>query len=99
MPFLEEILSERERFLQNARQLRETDPNDPYWQDLATPEKYMRDGRFLETGMLISWLGRTRKPKRILEIGTRTGGSLISLLHSYSADDQQKIQEVLKFDL
>lgn len=98
-PFLDEILGEREHFLQNAGQLRKADPNDPYWQDLATPEKYTRDGRFLETGMLIGWLGRTRKPKRILEIGTRTGGSLISLLHGYSPADQQQIQEVVSFDM
>ncbi|MBS1570218.1 MAG: class I SAM-dependent methyltransferase [Bacteroidetes bacterium] len=96
---LNAILAERDGFLRNAGRLRQADPNDPYWQDLATPEKYTRGGQFLETGMLISWLGRTRKPKRILEIGTRTGGSLISLLHGYSAAEQAAVQEVLSFDM
>jgi cephalosporin hydroxylase len=33
--------------------------------------------------MVINWIGEKYKPKRILEIGTRTGGSLISLLSPY----------------
>jgi predicted O-methyltransferase YrrM len=96
---LDAILDEREKFLRNAGLLREADPNDSYWQDLATPDKYTRDGQFLETGMLIAWLGRVRKPKRILEIGTRTGGSLISLLHGYSAADHRNVQEIVSFDM
>lgn len=99
LPFAQAILGERERFLANAGKLRQADPNDSYWKDLATPEKFTRDGLFLETGMLISWLGRTRKPKRILEIGTRTGGSLISLLHGYTPAEQQAIAEVVSFDM
>ncbi|MBU0756950.1 MAG: hypothetical protein KKF44_02705, partial [Nanoarchaeota archaeon] len=48
---------------------------------------------------LIMWIGCEYKPKRILEIGTRTGGSLISLLCTYSQNDFKKIEEIVSFDL
>ncbi len=94
-----DILNEQDHFLNNVSRLRQADPNDQYWRDLSDPERCSRDGRFLETGMLIGWIGRTFKPKRILEIGTRTGGSLISLLSQYSGEEQERVDGIVSFDM
>jgi predicted O-methyltransferase YrrM len=96
---IEEILSYREQFLQNAHRLHEQDPSDNYWRDLSDPAILSRNGVFLESNMMVMWMAQQHKPKRILEIGTRTGGSLIALLCNYSEKDRESIVEILSFDM
>ena len=95
----QDILSYKELLISNARKLTKLDPNDDYWHGLSDESILSRNGMFLETNMVESWIGATRKPKRILEIGTRTGGSLIALLCVYSKSDFEGIEEVLSFDM
>jgi len=93
---IQAIEARRDFVLSNFRVLRRVDPNDHYWRSFANLDQYRRDGRIFETGMVISWIGSEYRPRRILEIGTRTGGSLISLLSTY---DSFEGVEVLSFDL
>lgn len=90
-------MKERRDFvLSNFRILRRVDPNDHYWKSFENLEDYIRDGEIFETGMVQSWIGSNYAPKSILEIGTRTGGSLISLLSAYHSFDGV---EIVSFDL
>lgn len=91
-----DIVSTTPFVLSNFRLLRKLDPNDHYWASFTDIEKLKVNGVFLETAMVVSWIGNTHKPKRILEIGTRTGGSLIALLSNYQ--DFRNI-EVVSFDM
>lgn len=96
----EQIIREIEQtkpfVLSNFRQLRKLDPNDHYWSLFTDTGPLTVNGVFIETGMVVSWIGNVRRPKTILEIGTRTGGSLIALLTNY----QDFIDvEVVSFDL
>lgn len=93
------ILKYKGLLLSNGKKLAQLDPNDDYWRDLSDEKILSRNGVFLESNMVESWVGATRKPKRILEIGTRTGGSLIALLCVYSKEDFDNIEEVLSFDM
>jgi predicted O-methyltransferase YrrM len=94
-----DILKYKDLLLANGKKLAKLDPNDYYWQDLSNESTLSRNGIFLESNMVESWIGATRKPKRILEIGTRAGGSLIALLCVYSKSDFENIEEVLSFDM
>lgn len=96
---LTQILNQKDRFLKNSVILRKLDRHDEYWKHLCNPDKLSRNGVFLESGMVISWIGASRKPKRILEIGTRTGGSLIALLSTYNKEEYNTIEQILSFDL
>ena len=91
-----EIISTTPFVLNNFRLLRKLDPNDHYWSMIADTGRLTINGVFIETAMVVSWIGGTFKPKKILEIGTRTGGSLIALLSNYQ--DFKDI-EVVSFDL
>jgi predicted O-methyltransferase YrrM len=93
------ILSYKDLLVSNAKKLASLDPNDHYWKELINETGLARNGVFLESNMVESWVGTTKKPKRILEIGTRTGGSLIALLCVYSKSDFENIEEVLSFDM
>jgi predicted O-methyltransferase YrrM len=77
---IKEIENRREQMLKNYEILSNHDKNDKFWQII--PER-AKDGYVFELGMVINWIGFKYKPKKILEIGTRTGGSLIHLLSSY----------------
>lgn len=96
---IEEILSFREQFLDNAGILHKQDPSDHYWRDLSDPTILSRNGMFLESNMMVMWMAQNHKPKRILEIGTRTGGSLIALLCKYSQQERDRIVEIVSFDM
>ena len=91
-----DIISTTPFVLNNFRLLRKIDPNDHYWSIFADPASLTVNGVFIETSMVVSWVGKTFRPSTILEIGTRTGGSLISLLSNYN--DFKNI-EVVSFDL
>ncbi|GAB4411957.1 MAG: hypothetical protein OHK0039_17560 [Bacteroidia bacterium] len=93
---IRQIEQRRDFVLSNYRILRRVDPNDHYWRSFEQLDQYVRDGRIFETGMVINWIGSQYRPRRILEIGTRTGGSLVSLLSSYQ--DFGGV-EVVSFDL
>jgi predicted O-methyltransferase YrrM len=91
-----EILRTKPFVLSNFRMLRKLDPNDHYWSIFSDISRLTVNGMFIETAMVVSWIGNTYQPKTILEIGTRTGGSLIALLSNYQ--DFNSI-EVVSFDL
>ncbi len=95
----QDILKYKDLLLSNGKKLAQLDPNDDYWRDLSNETTLSRNGIFLESNMVESWVGATRKPKRILEIGTRTGGSLIALLCVYSKEEYTGIEEILSFDM
>ena len=96
---INKITNQKDTFLKNVSLLRTLDPHDDYWQMLTDVDAFTHNNIFLESGMVIMWIGSEYKPKRILEIGTRTGGSLISLLCNYSQNDFEKIKEIISFDL
>lgn len=54
--------------------------NDYYYRELL---KLAEGQYFFETWMVENWIGAEMAPRRILEIGTRNGGSLIALLQPY----------------
>ena len=91
-----EIINTTPFVLNNFRLLRKIDPNDHYWSMIADTGRLTINGVFIETAMVVSWIGCTFQPQKILEIGTRTGGSLIALLTNYQ--DFRNI-EVVSFDL
>ncbi|MDX2246223.1 MAG: class I SAM-dependent methyltransferase [Bacteroidia bacterium] len=93
---LEAIKERRDFVLSNFRILRKVDPNDHYWKSFENIGEYVREGEIFETGMVQSWIGSNYSPKTILEIGTRTGGSLISLLTAYNSYTGL---EIVSFDL
>jgi len=90
---INEIETRKDFVLANYRKLRQYDKHDHYWSDLLALAKH---NYFFETSMVINWIGTTYAPRRILEIGIRTGGSLISLLSSYDSLDNV---EGVSFDL
>ena len=91
-----EIICTTPFVLNNFRILRKIDPNDHYWSLFSDPEKLTINDIFIETAMVVNWIGCAFQPKKILEIGTRTGGSLIALLTNYQ--DFRNI-EVVSFDM
>jgi predicted O-methyltransferase YrrM len=91
-----EILRTKPFVLSNFRMLRRLDPNDHYWSIFSDISRLTVNGVFIETAMVVSWIGDKFRPKRVLEIGTRTGGSLIALLSNYQ--DYSDV-EVVSFDL
>jgi len=93
---IQEILLTKPFVLNNFRLLRKLDPNDHYWSLFTDIGTLTVNGVFIETAMVVSWIGNVRQPKTILEIGTRTGGSLIALLSNYQ--DFRDV-EVISFDL
>ena len=95
----EKILSYKDLLVNNAKKLIQLDPNDDYWKLLLDEKALTRNGIFFESNMVSSWIGETRKPGRILEIGTRTGGSLIALLSVYRPEDLERVEEIVSFDM
>ena len=77
-----EIEKRKEPVLDIARALKKKTSNitDYYFRELL---RLSEDGYFFETWMVINWIGSEVSPKRIMEIGTRGGGSLIALLKPY----------------
>jgi predicted O-methyltransferase YrrM len=67
--------------------------HDRYFRELV--ELGIRD-YFFETYLVIAWAGLRLDPRRILEIGTRNGGSLTQLLHLLDLNVER---EVVCFDL
>lgn len=92
----QEISNTKPFVLNNFRLLQKLDPNDHYWSLFTDPDKFTVKGVFIETAMVVSWIGSKYQPQTILEIGTRTGGSLIALLSNYQ--DFKNIK-VVSFDL
>ncbi len=61
---------------------------DAYWNNQI---KLAESDDYFETYMVINWIGNKYRPKKILEIGTRTGGSLICLLSPYDIFENLEI--------
>jgi predicted O-methyltransferase YrrM len=97
----DQILAFKDMLRGSAAKLRTLDPNDNYWKEIEDLYQKAAAGNtlFLESSMVISWIGATRKPKKVLEIGTRTGGSLIALLRTYSPQELESISEIDSFDM
>lgn len=91
----EQILSYGKLFKENVRKLAQTDPYDDYWKDSGKENSTI----VVNCNTVSSWIGDTRHPRRIMEIGTRTGGSLIALLCLYKKEDFEKVDEVISFDM
>ena len=77
-----EIEKRKEPVLDIVRALKKRPSNvtDYYYREHL---KLAESGYFFETWMIINWIGAEASPKRILEIGTRGGASLIALLKPY----------------
>ena len=60
--------------LNNVRLLASHNRKDPYYAELL---RLADQPYFFETYQVIVWAGLRLQPKRILEIGTRNGGSLV----------------------
>ncbi|MFH0815364.1 MAG: class I SAM-dependent methyltransferase [Methanobacteriota archaeon] len=77
--------------LDDVRKLRKklSNWNDYYYKAIMelSKEKY-----FFETWMVINWIGLEMAPKRVLEIGTRNGGSLVALLRPYKDYSGVKVE-------
>lgn len=85
---ISEARLEKSQVISLITKLYENNPHDHYWRELLD---LSRNDDFFEPCMLQYWIGKKYRPRKILEIGTRTGGSLISLLYSYSSFEQTKI--------
>ncbi|MBK7201269.1 class I SAM-dependent methyltransferase [Candidatus Amarolinea dominans] len=70
--------------LNNVRLLASHNRKDPYYAELL---RLADQPYFFETYQVIVWAGLRLQPKRILEIGTRNGGSLVQLLSAYHRFD------------
>lgn len=66
--------------LNNIRILAPYNRRDYYYRELM---ELARREYFFETYQVIAWAGLKLRPRRILEIGTRNGGSLVQLLSMY----------------
>lgn len=80
--------------LNTMRVLKRVNPGDTYLE--AYQDKYRRDPAFFDQYHLAWIVGTLRRPRRVLEIGTRTGLSLCQLLSSLVSHDGL---EVHSFDL
>jgi predicted O-methyltransferase YrrM len=60
-------------------QLETLNPHDKYF-NVETFDSLKSNGRKIMKDLFIMWLGKHRQPMRVLEIGTRTGASIVSLL-------------------
>lgn len=79
------------------RALKKVNPGDTYYEQyLGMKEKYGYE--FFDTYALLWAIGVRRAPKRILEIGTRTGISLCQLLSSMSREALEQIQTIVCVD-
>ncbi len=76
------IEARKESVLADAAKLgkRFSNMGDYYFREL---KKLAQKDYFFETWMVESWIGAEMAPRRILEIGTRNGGSLVALLKPY----------------
>lgn len=79
---IDEIEQRKDFVLNNCRILRPKRINrkDYYFDEIF---KLAKKDYFFETWMVINWIGSRFRPKNILKIGTRNGGSLIALLSAY----------------
>ena len=85
----------QEEMLVTMRLLKAVNPGDAYLENyLGMIQKY--GPRFFDTYHLLRAIGEYVMPKRILEIGTRTGISLCQLLVAHNAED--KIQRIVCVD-
>ena len=79
------------------RILKSVNPGDAYYENyLAMRARYGEE--FFDTYQLLWKIGVTRPPKRILEIGTRTGISLCQLLSSMSHEALSNIEKIVCVD-
>jgi len=96
-PEQNELIREIEKLkpfiLNNSRILARYNRRDHYHRELR---KRAAGEYFFETAMVVSWIGLALRPRRIMEIGTRNGGSLIDLLSVYP--DYQGVS-VVCFDI
>ena len=78
------------------RILKAVNPGDAYYENYLDMKRRYPD--FFDTYFLLWKIGATRPPKRILEIGTRTGISLCQLLSSMSREALDRIEKIVCVD-
>lgn len=79
--------------MNNVRILAPHNRSDTYYANMF---RLADQDYFFETYQVIAWAGLHIRPKRIMEIGTRNGGSLVQLLSMYHRYDGM---QVVCFDL
>ncbi len=79
--------------MNNIRILARHDRDDNYYRELA---QLAKAEYFFETYQVILWAGLRLRPRRVLEIGTRNGGSLVQLLSAFHTYEGMR---VVTFDL
>ena len=79
------------------RILKKMNPGDAYYENYLGMKAKYGDG-FFDTYNLLWSIGVHRKPKRILEIGTRTGISLCQLLSAMDHDALRALERVVCVD-
>lgn len=81
--------------MNTMRILKKINPGDQYYEAyIGMREKY--GAKFFDTYQVLWAIGIYKKPKRILEIGTRTGISLCQLLSAH--DDLKSVEKVVCVD-
>ena len=91
--FVTQAKLEKQALIDNIIRLQKNNRYDRYWEELL---QLSTNPDFFEPCLLQYWIGKRYRPETILEIGTRTGGSLIALLSSYSSFENI---QVVSFDL
>jgi len=74
--------------LHTARILAPHNRQDYYYEQLL---RLADDDYFFETYQVIAWAALRLRPRRIMEIGTRNGGSLVQLLSMYHRYDGMQV--------
>ena len=91
-PQQDELIAEMERLqqvvLNTRRILGPLNRHDCYYRKVL---EYLESEYFFEPSMVMAWIGMTLKPRRILEIGTRNGGSLLDLLSMFFRHDGMRV--------
>jgi len=78
------------------RILKQLTPNDNYLEAYQWHYEKRKE-KFMDVYHFMNWLGATIRPKRILEIGTRTGISICQLLSAYL--NYNELEKVILCDL
>lgn len=87
---IRQIESRREYVIADIHTLKKrlSNKTDYYFKELL---RLSKQDYFFETWMVINWIGNEMSPKRVMEIGTRNGGSLVALLRPYTNYDDVNV--------
>jgi len=80
---MNEMMKRNNQVYKIIQKLESIDKHDKYWKKFLTELNPNTDYNF-HLYHLINWIGYHHRPKQVLDIGVRSGGSLIVLLDSYN---------------